>query len=183
MHTVWRTTTYHTLEGLPAIPHYLQVGYVSSWSAYVTYKSQHPDAPDPLHSFTEQLKEATAQYLRSLPSGDEGAKVLPQQSQQHPQGHDLECSRHHKLHQQEKEVQVCKDDGMHLAAAQSIPKAVATPSCHSSGGAGTVAGPSNTTVAAAAAAAGGDHDDAWMDTPLTITRNLVLLMGKEPRQQ
>lgn len=30
-------------------------GYISSWSAYQTYRSQHPDLPDPLPAFKTQL--------------------------------------------------------------------------------------------------------------------------------
>lgn len=38
----------------------LQVGWVSTWSSYSTYKRQHPDGPDPLPAFQNELLEALA---------------------------------------------------------------------------------------------------------------------------
>jgi len=35
-----------------------QIGYLSSWSAYATYREQHPDLPDPLEKFKESYKAA-----------------------------------------------------------------------------------------------------------------------------
>ncbi|KAK9905464.1 hypothetical protein WJX75_000358 [Coccomyxa subellipsoidea] len=34
------------------------IGYLSSWSAYATYREQHPDLPDPLIKFKEAYKAA-----------------------------------------------------------------------------------------------------------------------------
>jgi hypothetical protein len=36
----------------------LQLGYLQSWSAYETYRTQHPERPDPLVQFKQQLLEA-----------------------------------------------------------------------------------------------------------------------------
>lgn len=36
----------------------MQLGFLSSWSAYTTYKQQHPDGPDPLDAFRLLLLEA-----------------------------------------------------------------------------------------------------------------------------
>lgn len=36
----------------------MQMGYLRSWSAYVTYRKQHPDAPDPLDEFKPKLATA-----------------------------------------------------------------------------------------------------------------------------
>jgi hypothetical protein len=33
----------------------MQLGYLQSWSAYETYMTQHPERPDPLVEFKEQL--------------------------------------------------------------------------------------------------------------------------------
>ena len=38
--------------------HCTQVGYVRSWSAYNTYRAQHPEAPDPLVGFEKDLLSA-----------------------------------------------------------------------------------------------------------------------------
>lgn len=37
----------------------MQIGYLSSWSAYATYREQHPDLPDPLIKFKEAYKAAS----------------------------------------------------------------------------------------------------------------------------
>lgn len=42
----------------PWAPPLLQLGFLSSWSAYNTYKRQHPDGPDPLNTFHGLLLEA-----------------------------------------------------------------------------------------------------------------------------
>jgi len=34
------------------------VGYAASWSAYTTFRKQHPDRPDPLDAFRSQLVAA-----------------------------------------------------------------------------------------------------------------------------
>ena len=36
----------------------MQVGFLSSWSAYNTYLTQNPDAPDPLVQFGEEFHRA-----------------------------------------------------------------------------------------------------------------------------
>ena len=50
-------------------PH-VQVGYVSSWSAYATYVQKHPDRPDPLVQFREDYMK-----VFGFTSNDEKAKV------------------------------------------------------------------------------------------------------------
>lgn len=50
----------------PAHPPPPQLGYVASWSAYAAYRRQHPQAPDPLAAFSEQL-------LAALGMGEEEA--------------------------------------------------------------------------------------------------------------
>ena len=37
---------------------FLQVGYLSSWSAYNSYRREHPDKPDPLVEYRNALMEA-----------------------------------------------------------------------------------------------------------------------------
>lgn len=37
------------------MPCRMQLGYLQSWSAYETYRTQHPERPDPLVEFKEQL--------------------------------------------------------------------------------------------------------------------------------
>lgn len=46
-----------------------QIGYLSSWSAYATYRQKHPDREDPLTSFKKELEAA-------LPQGKEGQEFL-----------------------------------------------------------------------------------------------------------
>ena len=36
----------------------LQVGYLTSWSAYNTYVSEHPERPDPLVDFKHEFMSA-----------------------------------------------------------------------------------------------------------------------------
>jgi hypothetical protein len=36
----------------------MQLGYLQSWSAHQTYRAQHPERPDPLLEFKQQLLEA-----------------------------------------------------------------------------------------------------------------------------
>jgi hypothetical protein len=36
----------------------VQIGYISSWSAYATYREQHPDGPDPLVQFKQNYMAA-----------------------------------------------------------------------------------------------------------------------------
>ena len=47
-----------------------QVGYISSWSAYSTYRQKHPDRPDPLDQFRDDYMKAFG-----FTSEDERAKV------------------------------------------------------------------------------------------------------------
>lgn len=41
-----------------------QVGYASSWSAYSIYRKQHPDRPDPLVEYRQQLLAALEAEVR-----------------------------------------------------------------------------------------------------------------------
>lgn len=49
---------------------HVQIGYLSSWSAYSTYRQKHPDHPDPLIQFREDYMKACG-----FTSDDESAKV------------------------------------------------------------------------------------------------------------
>ena len=37
----------------------MQIGYLRSWSAYATYREQHPDLPDPLIQFKQDFMAAS----------------------------------------------------------------------------------------------------------------------------
>ena len=41
----------------PPLPPPPQLGYASSWSAYSTYRRQHPELPDPLAAFGRRLQQ------------------------------------------------------------------------------------------------------------------------------
>jgi hypothetical protein len=43
-----------------------QVGYASSWSAYSIYRKQHPDKPDPLVEYKQQLLAALQAEVRPM---------------------------------------------------------------------------------------------------------------------
>jgi hypothetical protein len=46
----------------------MQVGYASSWSAYSIYRKQHPDMPDPLVGYTQQLLAALQAEVKAYKS-------------------------------------------------------------------------------------------------------------------
>jgi hypothetical protein len=53
-----RKTRHAHLPSLCMLPRCMQLGYLQSWSAYETYRTQHPERPDPLVAFKQQLLEA-----------------------------------------------------------------------------------------------------------------------------
>jgi hypothetical protein len=64
----------------------MQLGYLQSWSAYETYRTQHPERPDPLVEFKEQLLGVLGAQVSCLPQLRAAAATSHLQQQHWQQG-------------------------------------------------------------------------------------------------